>query len=71
MTKPRYPLSREVLNNGDARHCEVWEFPGPPRLKFPDHSLHAHRRPRRPVVPTRPRPLIHLTLLLNALRKSR
>ncbi len=63
----RLPLSQKVLNDGEPRHYQRWDFPGLPRLQVPQEPAPRHRSH----ITTKHRHHISLTLLINALRKSR
>lgn len=65
---PRLPLSQKILNDGEPRHYQRWDFPGLPRLHVPADPSHRHHRSH---ITVKRRNHISLSLLINALRKSK
>ena len=72
-TQHRQPrrFGRAILNDGEPRHCNVWEFPGTPRLERPYNPVTqaVYRRQKNFAPKTQSRR--GLLSFIDALRKSR
>ncbi len=75
MNTPQVPspkrFGRAILNDGEPRHCNVWEFPGTPRLERPFNPVTqaVYRRQKNYAPQTRSHRGI--LSLIHALYKSR